>query len=138
MASRRGRSHAHTGAFRDDVYFALHVTGPEGLERLGRRRRGRRRKRSRIGSRVAAHTAVAVAAEKLQTQPYVWPVAANEANATDLTAMHKAAYNALGAAPSRHSGKSEQKQATREWNHGTMRRRCSWLHTGRSRVESWS
>ncbi len=97
VASRRGRSHAHTGAFRDDD-FALHVTGPEGWNVLAVADGAGSAKRSRIGSRVAAHTAVAVAAEKLQTQPYVWPVAANEANATDLTAMHKGAYNALGAA----------------------------------------
>jgi hypothetical protein len=96
-ASQRGRSHAHNGGFRDDD-FAIRVTGPNGWNLLAVADGAGSAERSRIGSRVAAQTAVNVAAAKLEATPSLWPIAALETNPQDLTGAHMAAYQVLGAA----------------------------------------
>lgn len=96
-ASQRGRSHAHKGGFRDDD-FAIRVTGPDGWNLIALADGAGSAERSRIGSRVAAQTAVNVAAAKLEASPSLWPITALEANPQDLTGAHMAAYQVLGAA----------------------------------------
>jgi len=97
VASQRGRSHAHKGAFRDDD-FAIRVTGPEGWNLVAVTDGAGSAERSRIGSRIAAHTAVAVAAAKLEAYASLWPIAALETNRQDVAGARTAAYHVLGAA----------------------------------------
>jgi hypothetical protein len=96
-ASRRGRSHAHKGGFRDDD-FALHVGAAQGWNLMAVTDGAGSAARSRIGSRVAAQTAVAIAAQKLEAAPDAWPIAAIEANPSELAGGRAAAYATLGAA----------------------------------------
>lgn len=66
-ASVRGRSHAHVGSFRDDD-FALAVSESGSWNVAAVADGAGSAKRSRIGSRVAAETAVAVAAHQLERE----------------------------------------------------------------------
>ena len=96
-ASQRGRSHAHTGGFRDDD-VALHVTGPDGWNILAVADGAGSAKRSRIGSRVAVDTAVGVVADQLAKTESMWPLAALAEGSTDLTSFRAPAYQVLGTA----------------------------------------
>ena len=96
-ASQRGRSHAHKGVFRDDD-FAIRVTAPEGWNLIAVADGAGSAKRSRIGSRVAAETAVTVAASRVEAHAALWPITAIEANPQDLAGARTAAYHTLGAA----------------------------------------
>jgi hypothetical protein len=97
VASQRGRSHAHTGTFRDDD-FALRVTGPDGWNLVAVTDGAGSAKRSRIGSRVAAHTAVSVAADKLAGGTASSLIELVEANPQALSRARTAAYPILAAA----------------------------------------
>jgi serine/threonine protein phosphatase PrpC len=73
IASQRGRSHAHTGAPRDDDY-AVRASAADGWNVLAVADGAGSAERSRIGSRVACETAVEVAAAKLAETAAQWPL----------------------------------------------------------------
>ena len=73
IASQRGRSHAHTGAPRDDDY-AVRASAADGWNVLAVADGAGSAERSRIGSRVACETAVAIAVAKLAETAEQWPL----------------------------------------------------------------
>jgi hypothetical protein len=96
-ASMRGRSHAHVGGFRDDD-FAFAVTTCGQWNVLAVADGAGSANRSRIGSRVAAETAVAVAAGTLEAgEGEVLAALAGEAGATE-EALRNAAYRVIAPA----------------------------------------
>ena len=97
LASRRGRSHAHIGALRDDDY-AYCVTAADGWNLMAVADGAGSARHSRIGSRIAAATAVEVARQRLlddQAGPRLQDFATENA---DPGQARIAAYNTLGAA----------------------------------------
>jgi hypothetical protein len=99
IASQRGRSHAHTGAPRDDD-FSVRASAADGWNVLAVADGAGSAERSRIGSRVACETAVEIAVAKLAETAAQWPLDRLE---TPLPAeldreLRNLAYTVLGSA----------------------------------------
>ena len=95
LASRRGRSHAHIGALRDDDYGCC-VTAADGWTLIAVADGAGSASHSRIGSRIAVDTAVAVARERLLDDQS--GARLQEFVSDDPTVARTAAYRTLGAA----------------------------------------
>ncbi|WP_295455019.1 PP2C family serine/threonine-protein phosphatase [uncultured Thiodictyon sp.] len=112
LASRRGRSHAHIGALRDDDYGCC-VTAADGWNLIAVADGAGSASYSRIGSRIAVDTAVAVARARLlddQSGPWLRDLAGE-----DPGAARAAAYHTLGAAAFE-SSKAIEAQARAQCN----------------------